>query len=91
VAALDTSYQVDPEEIERVRAAVEGGDVEGAARAIGDETLQRFVFAGTPADIERQVGELAEAGVTRIEFGTPHGFEEAEGIRLLGRVVAGFR
>jgi len=30
---------------------------------------------------------LIDAGAARIEFGTPHGLTEAEGLRLLGEQV----
>jgi 5,10-methylenetetrahydromethanopterin reductase len=76
----------------RVKAAVARGDAEGAARAISDETLRRFAFAGTPEDIVRQVTDLANAGATRVELGTPHGLDEASAIRLLGaRVLPALR
>ncbi len=49
--------------------------------------LDRFAFAGAAHDIIRQVEMLAEAGVTRVEFGTPHGIKPADGVRLLGEQV----
>jgi 5,10-methylenetetrahydromethanopterin reductase len=55
---------------------------------ISDELLDRFAFAGTPDDILRQVGNLQAAGVTRVEFGTPHGLDSPmTGLRLLGEHV----
>ena len=54
----------------------------------GPPDLDHFAFAGTPDDILRQVNTLRAAGVSRIEFGTPHGIEEPEtGLRLLGEYV----
>ncbi|MCW5849393.1 MAG: LLM class flavin-dependent oxidoreductase [Anaerolineae bacterium] len=92
VAALDPTYTPDPDEMARVQAAVAQGDRETAARAISDDTLRRFAFAGTPEDLVRHIGDLADAGATRVELGTPHGLDEAEAIRLLGqRVVPSFR
>ncbi|MFN8474429.1 MAG: LLM class flavin-dependent oxidoreductase [Anaerolineae bacterium] len=92
VAALDPTYAIDPDELARIKAAVAAGDQESAAAAISDATLQRFAFAGAPRDIERQIADLADAGVTRVELGTPHGFDEAAAIRLLGeKVLPAFR
>ncbi len=92
VAALDPTYVIDLDELARIKAAVANNDREGAAAAISDATLQRFAFAGTPKDIERQIADLADAGATRVELGTPHGFDEANAIRLLGeRVLPAFR
>jgi 5,10-methylenetetrahydromethanopterin reductase len=54
---------------------------------IPDEALGKLTFAGTPADIVRQVEDLVRAGVTRVEFGTPHGLTPEDGIRLLGERV----
>jgi 5,10-methylenetetrahydromethanopterin reductase len=54
--------------------------------------LERFVIAGNPDDVVRQVDSLAQAGASRVEFGNPHGIDEAEGVRLLGqRVLPHFR
>ena len=62
------------------------------AELIPDEVLDRLAFAGSPADVVRQVEDLARADVTRVEFGTPHGLDAHEGIRLLGeQVLPSFR
>jgi 5,10-methylenetetrahydromethanopterin reductase len=38
------------------------------------------------------VEDLARAGARRVDFGTPHGIDEREGITLLGRrVLPNFR
>ena len=87
VAALDPTYTPDADEMARVQDAVSQGDREAAARAISDATLRRFAFAGTPDDLVRHIADLADAGATRVELGTPHGLDEAEAIRLLGRRV----
>jgi 5,10-methylenetetrahydromethanopterin reductase len=62
-------------------------DFAALARDISDPILDRFAFAGTPEDIYRQVEELRAAGASRVEFGTPHGLDPANGIRLLGEEV----
>ena len=87
VAALGPTYTPDADEMARVQDAVSQGDREAAARAISDATLRRFAFAGTPDDLVRHIADLADAGATRVELGTPHGLDEAEAIRLLGRRV----
>ena len=87
VANLDPTYQPDPDEIAAVRKAVAEGDTGAAGNAISDATLDRFAFAGTPADIIRQVEAIIAAGAKRVEFGTPHGLSETDGITLLGREV----
>jgi 5,10-methylenetetrahydromethanopterin reductase len=73
-------------------ALVAAGDDDGAAALVPDDLLDRFAFSGTPEQIIRQVGAVFDAGATRVEFGTPHGFTDAGGIRLLGeRVLPAFR
>jgi 5,10-methylenetetrahydromethanopterin reductase len=48
--------------------------------------LERFVFAGTPAEVVAHVEELAAAGVKRVEFGDPVGLD-----LLLDEVVPALR
>ena len=57
------------------------------AACISDDLLRRLAFAGTPGEVADQARALIDAGATRIEFGTPHGLSEAEGLRLLGEGV----
>lgn len=52
-----------------------------------DEVLDRFAFAGTPADVTRQARALFDAGVRRIEFGAPFGLDGDTGVSLLGAKV----
>jgi 5,10-methylenetetrahydromethanopterin reductase len=67
-------------------------DADTVALATPDEMLDRFAFAGTPADIVRQVENIFAAGATRVEFGTPLGPDPISAIRLLGeRVLPAFR
>jgi 5,10-methylenetetrahydromethanopterin reductase len=59
--------------------------------AIPDDVLDRFAFAGTPADVARGVRDLFDAGVKRVEFGAPFGLDLEGGLRLLGgRVLPEF-
>jgi 5,10-methylenetetrahydromethanopterin reductase len=83
VAELDPTVSLDPELIARVRALVAAGDAEGAGALISDDILDRFAFAGTPAQIAVQAATLFEAGVGRVDFGTPHGVPERQGVELL--------
>jgi 5,10-methylenetetrahydromethanopterin reductase len=54
---------------------------------ISDDTLDRFAMAGTPEQVADQAAALFKAGAGRVEFGSPHGLTEEEGIRLLGERV----
>jgi 5,10-methylenetetrahydromethanopterin reductase len=87
IAALDRSLPLEPELLERIRAAAAAYDFERAARDISDELLQLLAFAGTPAEVAAQAEALFAAGAARIEFGTPHGLTEETGLKLLGEEV----
>ena len=87
VAPLDPTVQVDPELLDQLRLLVERGDLKETPSLISDEILDRFAFSGTPADIIRQCEGLFATGVSRIEFGTPHGLPSPRGIQLLGQHV----
>jgi 5,10-methylenetetrahydromethanopterin reductase len=58
-----------------------------AGEMISDDLLDRFAMAGTPEQVVEQATALYEAGARRVEFGSPHGLTEEEGIRLLGEQV----
>ncbi|HLZ30024.1 MAG TPA: LLM class flavin-dependent oxidoreductase [Chloroflexota bacterium] len=91
VAPLDPTLR-DAEWLRPITALAERGDFSAIAGLIPDAALDRLAFAGAPADLVRQVEDLARAGVTRVEFGTPHGLDPLEGIRLLGeQVLPSFR
>jgi len=88
VSRLDPTLEMDPELMARVQAQVRAGENSKAARLISDDILERFAFAGNAVDIIAQCERLFEAGAQRIEFGTPHGVQEAAtGIRLIGQEV----
>ena len=86
IAELDPTVQLPPELIPTIRERIRDGR-DDAGEIIPDDVLDLFAFAGDPDDIAAQAQGLIDAGVDRIEFGTPHGADEAEGIRLLGREV----
>ncbi|SDG77437.1 LLM class flavin-dependent oxidoreductase [Microbacterium pygmaeum] len=87
VAALDPTVTLPDDLLPAIRARLAEGDGEGAGRLVPRDVLDVFAFAGTPDDIAAHAQRLIEAGVDRIEFGTPHGIDSAEGIRMLGREV----
>ena len=88
VSKLDPTLEIDPELMARVQEQVKAGDAEAAARLIPDDILDRFIFAGDPADIIEQCARLYDAGAHRIELGTPHGVSQAAtGIHLIGAEI----
>ena len=87
VAGLGPKLEIDPEILRGVRAAAAAYDFETAGRYISNELLRRIAFAGTPHEVAEQALELFAAGVDRVEFGTPHGLSERDGLRLLGERV----
>ena len=73
VAALDPTISLPRE--------VLSGEV------IPDDVLDLFAFSGTPDDVAAQAQGLIDAGVDRVEFGTPHGLTNEHGVDLIGRHV----
>jgi 5,10-methylenetetrahydromethanopterin reductase len=49
----------------------------------GEPPLEKFTFAGTPEEVAAQARRLFDAGVKRVEFGTPQGLTTARGVELL--------
>jgi 5,10-methylenetetrahydromethanopterin reductase len=90
VARLDPMLR-DQEWLAAMAEPARRGDYARIAELIPDHAVDCLAFAGTPEDISRQIEDLLRAGVDRIEFGTPHGVQPSEGIRLLGeRVLPSF-
>ena len=87
IARLDATLPVEPERLRRIDAAAAAYDFDRAAREIPDDLLRRLAFAGTPDEVAAQAEALFAAGAGRVEFGTPHGLSEEEGVRLLGEAV----
>jgi 5,10-methylenetetrahydromethanopterin reductase len=87
VAPLDPTVVADEELLDRLSSSVTRGDFDLAEKLVSDELLDQFAFSGTPTDILDQVNALADAGVSRVEFGTPHGLDAEGGIKLLGEQV----
>jgi 5,10-methylenetetrahydromethanopterin reductase len=92
VAGLDPTIELPGGLMDTIRSRLAAGDAIGAGAAIGDELLDRFAFAGTPAHVSRRVGEIFARGASRVEFGAPFGLAADAGLRLLAeRVVSEFR
>lgn len=92
VAGLDHTLALDPELLERIRTAAGRYDYQAAAALISDELLDRFALAGAPKQVTAHAAALLASGADRVEFGTPHGLDAAEGMRLLGtRVLPALR
>jgi 5,10-methylenetetrahydromethanopterin reductase len=87
VAALDPTVEVDPDVLRRLGTLVAAGAHAEAGALIGDELLDRFCFAGTPDEVAEHAAALLDAGADRIEFGTPHGRTDRQGVDLLGAKV----
>lgn len=87
VADLDPTVQVPSDLLERVRALVRAGDYSGAGALIPDDVLDLFAFSGTPEHVAALAQRVLDAGADRVDFGTPHGLTDAEGVTLLGTRV----
>jgi 5,10-methylenetetrahydromethanopterin reductase len=87
VAELDPTFTLDPEVLARLRERVEADDHEGAGALVSDDVLDRFAWAGTPAQIADHAEAAFAAGARRVDFGTPHGIDERRGVELLCRDV----
>lgn len=87
VADLDPTVTLPPGLLDTVRRHVDAGEAAAAGRLIADDVLDRFAFAGTPEQVAGQARRLLAAGAARVEFGTPHGRTDEEGVELLGRRV----
>jgi 5,10-methylenetetrahydromethanopterin reductase len=87
VAELDPTVTLPDGLVEQVSALVDEGAHEAAGRLVPDEVLDRFAFSGTPVQVAAQAQALIDAGVSRVEFGTPHGLTDDRGVDLLGAEV----
>jgi 5,10-methylenetetrahydromethanopterin reductase len=87
IARLDPTLDLAPELLARVTALASRYDFDGAGALISDELLSQIAFAGTPAQVASQAQALFAAGAARVEFGTPHGITDKEGIEILGEQV----
>ena len=87
VAPLDVTANIEPELLNRIARLTDAHQVDEAAALISDDLLAKFALAGTPEDVMNHALALYDAGASRVEFGTPHGLDEGNGLRLLGERV----
>ena len=87
VAELDTTSTLPPGLAGEVKRLVAAGDDEAAGTLIGDDVLDRFAFSGTPDQVAALAKRVLDAGASRVDFGTPHGLTDDEGVALLGTAV----
>jgi 5,10-methylenetetrahydromethanopterin reductase len=83
VGELDPTFTLEPELARRLRALVAAGDHGRAGALIPDDVLGRFAFSGSPDKVGLQAEAVFDAGASRIDFGTPHGLSERDGVELL--------
>lgn len=87
VGGLDPTVEIPTGLLDAIGVRLRAGDRRGAGALVPDELLGRFAFAGGPDDVAAHAARLLDAGADRVEFGTPHGLGDAEGVRLLGERV----
>ncbi|MCT9930756.1 LLM class flavin-dependent oxidoreductase [Planotetraspora sp. A-T 1434] len=87
VADLDPTAEVPADLLRRVKELTDAGRHEAAGLLIPDDLLDLFAFSGTPEQVAAQAQALIDAGVHRVEFGTPHGLTDDLGVWLLGSAV----
>jgi len=87
VAELDTTMPLPPGLARQVQRLVAAGDDDAAGRLIPDDVLDRFAFSGTPEHVAVLAQRVLDAGADRVDFGTPHGLTDDEGVALLGAAV----
>lgn len=87
VAELDTTSALPAGLASEVRRLVAAGDDASAGALIPDDVLDRFAFAGTPEQVAALAQRVLDAGASRVDFGTPHGLSDDEGVALLGSAV----
>lgn len=87
VADLDPTVDIPRDLLDSVRALVAAGDHEAAGARIPDDLLDLFAFSGTPEQVAAQAQKLIDAGVDRVDFGTPQGLTHLRGVELIGREV----
>jgi 5,10-methylenetetrahydromethanopterin reductase len=90
VANLDPTTPVPADLVDRVRSLVAAGDDVAAGALIPDAVLDQFAFSGTPEHVAELARQVLVAGADRVDFGTPHGLTDREGVELLGTRVLPF-
>lgn len=80
-------HEIDPQEVASVRDAMSAGNVERAAAAIGDRTLDTFVASGDAHDVVKGLEDLLDAGPSTVTFSGRLGPDPRRALELLGREV----
>jgi 5,10-methylenetetrahydromethanopterin reductase len=86
IMPLDHTLALEPALRQRLSAAA-ACDADQVAQDISDDLLRCVAFAGTPEQVAEQAHALFAVGAARVEFGTPHGVTEEDGMRWLGEAV----
>ncbi|MCW5879572.1 MAG: hypothetical protein KIS91_01315 [Anaerolineae bacterium] len=93
VADLDPTFEFDPDELARIKAGIDHGDVVAAAHAVSDDLLGRFAFgrvAGRPGTSHRGVGRRRARRAW--SWARRMGWTSPAALRLLARrVLPAFR
>jgi 5,10-methylenetetrahydromethanopterin reductase len=87
VADLDPTSELPAAFTAELRALVAAGRDSEAGALIPDAVLDRFAFSGTPEHVAALAQQVLDAGADRVDFGTPHGLTDREGVDLLGIAV----
>ena len=87
VAELDPTTELPTGFANQVRGLVAAGHDQAVGALIPDEILDRFAFSGTPEHVAALAQRVLDAGAGRVDFGTPHGLADREGVALLGTAV----
>lgn len=83
VARLDPTIDVDEELMIEMRRLLDVGEDQRAGALIPERILDKFAFAGTPAEVAQRAARIIDAGAHRVEFDTPFGLDTDMGLRLL--------
>jgi 5,10-methylenetetrahydromethanopterin reductase len=87
VAELDPTLTLPAGLTGRIRGLVDAGQDEAAGALIPDDVLDRFAFSGPPEQVAALAQAVLDAGADRVDFGTPHGLTDREGVETLGTAV----
>jgi 5,10-methylenetetrahydromethanopterin reductase len=88
VSELDPTVVIEPGFAAKIATLLADGAVDRAAELIDDDLLDRFAFSGSPEHVAAQAQRLVDAGVGRVDFGTPHGLTDTRGLELLVHEVS---
>ena len=87
VGKLDSTVVIPEDLLTGIRHHLADDDHVAAGRLIPEDLLDKFAFSGTPEQVAAQAQLLIDAGVDRVEFGTPQGLRTDEGVELIGTRV----